>query len=113
MKGFTSKQDFVRYGHLFALSSLLSTEGFWFNGDLFSACTEKNYEKLRELLVEAVPSLQEFADVIDWRQLAESATKVHQSGQEEHWFLENHVKRIIFLAKKINLLDGEDEANVF
>lgn len=113
MKGFSSKEDFVRYGHLFALSSILSSQRFWFNGDLFSACIEKDYEKLRELLIEAVPSLQEFADVIDWQQLAGSAVKVYDSGQEEFWFLENHVKRIIFLAKKINLLDGEDEAHVF
>jgi hypothetical protein len=113
MKGFSSKQDFVRYGHLFALSSLLSNQGFWFNGDLFSACTEKDYERLRELLIEAVPSLQEFADVIDWKQLAGSAIKVYDAEQEEFQVLENHVKRIILLAKKINLLDAEDEADVF
>ncbi len=112
MKGFTSKQDFVRYGHLFALSSLLSTQEFWFCDDLFEACTKKNYEKLRELLVESVPSLQEFADVIDWRQLAESAVKIYDFGLDEHNFLEDHVKRITLLAKRINLLDLEDEADV-
>jgi hypothetical protein len=112
MKGFTSKQEFIRYGHLFGLSSLLSTEGFWFNGDLYEACTKKDYEKLRELLVEAVPPLQEFADVIDWRQLAESALKVYEFGLDEHNFLQDHVKRLTLLAKKISLLDREDEADV-
>jgi hypothetical protein len=87
MKGFTSKQEFIRYGHLFALSSLLSSEDFWFNGGLLDACTKKDYEKLRELLVEAVPLLQEFANVIDWRQLAESASKVYEFGRDEHNFL--------------------------
>jgi hypothetical protein len=112
MKGFTSKQDFVCYGHLFALSSLLSTQDFWFSGDLLDACIQNDYERLRELLVEAVPPLKEFSDVIDWRQLAESAVKVYEFGREEHNSLENHVKRLNLLAKKINLLDLEDESDV-
>jgi len=112
MKGFTSKQDFVRYGHLFALSSLLSSEDFWFNGDLLNACIENDHRKLRELLVGVVPPLKEFANVIDWRQLAESASKVYEFGREEHHFLEDHVKRLTLLAKRINLLDAEDEDDV-
>jgi hypothetical protein len=112
MKGFTSKQDFVRYGHLFALSSLLSSKDFWFDGNLLDACIENDYRRLRELLVEAVPPLKEFANVIDWRQLAESAVKVHEFGKKEHHFLEGHVERLTLLAKKINLLDAEDEDDV-
>jgi hypothetical protein len=44
--------------------------------------------------------------------LAESAVKVHEFGKKEHHFLEGHVERLTLLAKKINLLDAEDEDDV-
>ncbi len=84
MKGFTSQEDFARYGNLYALSCLLSTQDFWFCGDLYEACEAKDIKKLQRCLISAYPPMQEFAFVIDWEKLADSAITVFEFGNKEH-----------------------------
>ena len=84
MKGFTSKEDFTRYGNLYALSCLLSSQDFWFCGDLYEACEAKDFEKLRKHLIKSYPPIWEFSSVIDWKKLTDSAITVYDFGNKEH-----------------------------
>ena len=85
MKGFSSEFEFKRYGHLFALSLLLSSgEEFWFNGELYQACESHDLAKVRKTLIEANPSIWMFADVIGWGEVAQSALAIYKSSNAEH-----------------------------
>ena len=84
MKGFPSEKEFTRYGNLYALSCLLSSQEFWFCGDLYEACEAKDLEKLRKRLINSYPPIWEFSAVVDWEKLAESAITVYNFGREEH-----------------------------
>ncbi len=84
MKGFTSEEDFARYGNLYALSCLLSSQDFWFCGDLYEACEAKDFEKLRKYLIKSYPLMWEFSSVIDWEKLTDSAITVYEFGNKEH-----------------------------
>jgi hypothetical protein len=97
VKGFSSPEDFTRYGNLYALSCLLSSENFWFNGDLYDACKSKDIKKLQRCLISAYPPMREFAFVINWEKLAESAIVIWEFGRDEH-------NRLI---EKLGLLGGK------
>lgn len=85
MKGFASEIEVKRYAHLFALSLLLSQgEDFWFDGELYEACENRDLKKVRRALVKANPAMWMFADLIDWAELAKSAITIWTQSKDEH-----------------------------
>lgn len=97
MRIFPSAFEFKRYGHLYALSLLLSEgQKFWFGGELFQACESGDFEKLRKLLIKTNPSLWMFAEEVDWAEVSRSALKIHESSIDEH----------NSLLKRLDLLKG-------
>ncbi len=74
----------IRYGNLHALSCLLSSEEFWFCGDLYQACQAKDFENLRGHLIKSYPPIWQFSSVINWEKLAESAISIYEFGLAEH-----------------------------
>lgn len=85
MRGFSSESEFKRYGHLFALSLLLSSgQEFWFNGQLYQACESHDLAEVRKTLIKANPSMWMFADAIDWEEVTRSALAIYESSNAEH-----------------------------